>query len=63
MNKSQENNVASVFIANSLFRMQVANISNSTRFFKEPCWRALLDNKAKETTLSGLGPARWPGAT
>lgn len=37
MNKSQENNVASVFIANSLFRLQVANISNSTRLFEEHC--------------------------
>lgn len=62
MNKSQENNVASVFIPNSLFRMQVANMSNSTRLFAEPCWRPLIASGAKKTTRSGLSPAHWSGA-
>lgn len=37
MNKSQENNVDSIFIPNSLFRMQIANISKSTKLFEESC--------------------------
>lgn len=61
-NKSQENNVDSIFIPNSLFRMQIANISKSTKLFEESCWRSLIASRAKKATQSHVGSAHWSGA-
>lgn len=61
MNKSQENNVASIFIPNSLFRMQIANISISTRLWGTML-KTSLSEQSQASYLRGSGPAQQPGA-
>lgn len=65
MNKSQENNAASILILNSLFRMQITNISNSIRLFEDLCSSLLFAEETRKRLFkpSVLLACQWRSNT